>query len=133
VLLIALNVLFAVLRHAAASPQEFALLPRLLDWQQKGLLQLQLHTTQDYGPIPSSCQQQADEVQQQPGPPVERVTGRIAEVHLQAAMQQLQQGAARAQEVDAYVCGPPSMTDEVVGLLQKLGVPSSCIRTEKWW
>jgi ferredoxin-NADP reductase len=32
-----------------------------------------------------------------------------------------------------YICGPPSMMDEAIGLLRENGISSSNIRYEKWW
>ena len=73
---------------AAASPDEFALLPRLLKWQQNGLLQLQLHTTRDHRPIQGTLQQQGVDAGLHP-PSVQQ--GRITAAHLQAALKTLQE------------------------------------------
>lgn len=121
---------------AAASPEEFALLPRLLGWHQRGLLWLQLHTTQSHEldkHIQTAAEhQQPQTAQLQRRPPHQLAVqqGRIDFEQLQKALQELHKTASN---IDAYVCGPPQMTDEVVGSLEKLGLPSSCIRTEKWW
>jgi propane monooxygenase reductase subunit len=32
-----------------------------------------------------------------------------------------------------YICGPPSMLDEAIDLLDKKGVPSNNVVYEKWW
>jgi len=32
-----------------------------------------------------------------------------------------------------YICGPPSMLDEAIGVLEQKGVPSTNIVYEKWW
>lgn len=109
-----------LLTYSAASPEEFALLPRLLAWQQSGKLLLQLRTTQVHGLG-----------KQQPGATqLTMQEGRIDAADLAAALQDLQSGP---QDVDAYVCGPPQMTDSVVEWLQQLGVPPGSVRTEKWW
>lgn len=120
----------AVNAYTAAKAEEFALLPRLLGWQQRGLLQLQLHTTRSQNANMAMQQQHCDSPTQQQQPPLDATRGRIQLADLQQALQQLQ---GICPDVDAYVCGPPVMTDEVVSLLQQLGMPSSCIRTEKWW
>lgn len=120
---------------AAASPEEFALLPRLLDWQQKGFLRLQLHTTQSHDlatylqrNMQQHLQQQHPAAAHQEQPLLQQ--GRIDRAHLHQAVRELQQAS---QGLDAYVCGPPKMTDAIVEQLQQLGLDSSCIRTEKWW
>jgi NAD(P)H-flavin reductase len=119
-----------VIAHTAAKAEEFALLPRLLNWQQRGLLQLQLHTTRSHDASVALQQQHCDSPTQQQQPPLDVTQGRVQLTHLQQALQQLQ---GNGPDVDAYVCGPPVMTDEVVSLLQQLGMPNSSIWTEKWW
>jgi NAD(P)H-flavin reductase len=116
--------------YTAAKAEEFALLARLLGWQQRGLIQLQLHTTKCHDASMAMQQRHCDSPSQQQQPPLHVTQGRIQLAHLQQALQRLQSACP---DVDAYVCGPPVMTDEVVGLLQQLGMPNSCIRTEKWW
>lgn len=111
-----------LLIYSAASPQEFALLPRLLAWQQSGKLRLQLRTTQAHG--------LGQHLQQQPGA-AQLQEGRIDAAGLAAALQQ--DLHAGPQDVHACVCGPPQMTDSVVEWLQQLGVPPGNVRTEKWW
>lgn len=114
---------------AASSPGEFALLPRLLAWHQQGLLQLQLYVTQ------SSSQGDADDAaaafSDSLPPGVACHQGRITTAQLQTALEGLRQQPS--QGVDAYVCGPPQMTDDVVEQLKGLGLPAADIRTEKWW
>jgi ferredoxin-NADP reductase len=105
----------------AASPQEFALLPRLLQWQQEArCLDLQLHTTRQHAPLPA--QLQAHVVRRH----------RIGAKDLQAAVAALQAGGSSPGPV-AYVCGPPGMTDDVVQQLVESGVAPGDIKTERWW
>lgn len=113
---------------AAATPGEFALLPRLLALQQAGLLQMMLHTTRSHGAIQAMQQLQQAHAESTPLKEVQQVQGRITRQELHKALM-----LHGTKELDAYVCGPPRMTDEVVGLLEELGVPGGCIRTEKWW
>lgn len=125
-----------VLMAAAASPDEFALLPRLLQWQQQGALQLQLHTTQSHNELPLALQQHMLQQLPQQQPQCTMHQGRITKAHMEDALQQLRLagGCGRSGPgIDAYVCGPPSMTDDVTNILEDLGVPADCIRTEKWW
>jgi ferredoxin-NADP reductase len=109
-----------LLMYSAASPEEYALLPRLLAWQQRGKLRMQLHTTQAHG-LGQHLQRQAGLTTQE---------GRIDAAALAAALQDLH---TKPQDVDAYVCGPPQMTDSVVEWLAQLGVPPDSVHTEKWW
>jgi len=60
------------------------------------------------------------------------VPGRRA-VPWQAQVPARQPGTSRlaTPATAAYVCGPPRMTDEVVGALRRLGVPH--VYSEQWW
>jgi len=58
-------------------------------------------------------------------------TGRIDAEAIAAA---LAEAAAPTQEVLAYVCGPPAMTDSLTEVLtSELGLPADRVRFEKWW
>jgi ferredoxin-NADP reductase len=139
--------------HAAAEPSEFALLKQLLQWQQKGAIHMQLHTTRTHG-LPPALQDFASQQQQQQqlqgaaaAQHVELplvVQGRIGNADLKAALQQLlasshttnSSGSAVGvgmQDVTAYVCGPPQMSDGVVQALHGLGLADSAVHTERWW
>jgi hypothetical protein len=142
----------ALVFAAAAEPSEFALLQQLLHWQQAGAIDMQLHTTRTHG-LPLALQEtRAQQQQQLPAPgtaagqdvkPPQVVQGRIAESHLRAAVQQLSKGSgssssslglpSRVQDVVAYVCGPPQMSDDVVKTLLGLGLPQGSVHTERWW
>lgn len=101
----------------AASADEFARLPQLLEWQQRGALDLQLFTTRSHGaPAPGVVPQQ----------------GRIGQQQLAAALQRLRASHhVEACDVLAFLCGPPAMTDELSAVLQQLGVTH--VGTERWW
>ena len=53
------------------------------------------------------------------------VRGRIDEARLK--------GATGEPEALYFVCGPPSMIDEVPAMLMRLGVAESRVRYERWW
>lgn len=57
-------------------------------------------------------------------------TGRITTADLSDAAADL---GGMADDVMAYVCGPPKMTDEVVTNLIAEGLPASNVHIEKWW
>ena len=44
----------------------------------------------------------------------------------------LEQNSNRLQEGFVYVCGPPEMTEEIIGLVQDLGVEEQMIVSEDW-
>jgi hypothetical protein len=114
---------------------------------------MQLHTTRTHG-LPPALQEVCAQQQQQqlltPGTaagqdvrPPQVVQGRIDESHLRAALQQLSKASgssskssgvqSRVQDVVAYVCGPPQMSDDVLKTLLGLGLPQGSVHTERWW
>jgi len=154
----------AQLIYSARAPHEFALLPRLLAWQQQsaGRLTLQLHTTQAHGMPPALQQHQAAALP----PGVSLLQRRLLRADVEQALQELaggsgrpgggagaQQpaggasnasgsgrpdgeagaGATQGQGVQAYVCGPPGMTDAMVEQLHALGLEEGRVHSEKWW
>ena len=54
----------------------------------------------------------------------EGIRGRIATEALARALP--------STDAVCYLCGPPSMVEDVPPLLRQLGVPSSHVRTEEW-
>lgn len=109
---------------AASAPDEFALLRQLLPLHRSGSLDLQLHTTQSHGLVVAEDAAHSPQV----------VQGRVCEQHLATALKQLQSGSSSGmQDIAAYVCGPPKMTDNVVHMLFGLGLPEAAVHTERWW
>jgi hypothetical protein len=135
--------------HAASEPTEFALLKQLLRWQQAGAINMQLHTTRTHG-LPAALQEAGShQQQQQTASDTAAVQGaqlphvvreRIGNSHLRAAVQHLRSGSSSgmdvqstAQDVVAYVSGPPQMSDNVVKILMELGLSPDSVHTERWW
>lgn len=143
----------ALLLYSASSPEEFALLPQLLRWQQaaRRRLRLQLHTTQGHGRAVALQQ-----LREQASPGVRLLQHRLGISDLRAAIDQLRPlhaastsaaavsnagstavvgeggGTAREQAwLNAYVCGPQAMIDDMEAQLQQLGVTR--VFSEKWW
>ncbi|KAF8071156.1 emp24 domain-containing protein [Scenedesmus sp. PABB004] len=110
-----------LLLYSASCPQEFALLPQLLDWQRRGALSLSLYTTRAHGPLPPGAAG------------VPHVRGRIAAQHLGSALAALRERAGPGGgDVLAFVCGPPAMSDELCAVLAAEGLPPDSVRTERW-
>ena len=42
-------------------------------------------------------------------------------------------GVAQPRRVQAYVCGPPGMTDALVEQLHALGLEEGQVHSERWW
>eukprot|EP00928_Gymnodinium_smaydae_P006066 TRINITY_DN12111_c0_g1_i2.p1 TRINITY_DN12111_c0_g1~~TRINITY_DN12111_c0_g1_i2.p1 ORF type:complete len:332 (+),score=33.74 TRINITY_DN12111_c0_g1_i2:116-997(+) len=102
--------------YSAAVPSELAFRKSLEELaEQDARLKLLLHVTRDSS---------GSELW-------EGRTGRIGVQHLKDVMDSGQVGADATL---AYVCGPPGMTDELVGLLKEdLALPAEHVRFEKWW
>lgn len=54
--------------------------------------------------------------------------GRLTQPVVQAALQ-----ASPVEATEAFICGPPHMTDTMVGYLQHSGLPEHAVHYEKWW
>lgn len=60
--------------------------------------------------------------------------GRMGRGDLQDALERAGQAAGAALAAPhVFVCGPPSMTDATVQMLDELGVPGHHVHFEKWW
>lgn len=144
---------------AVSSASELALLQRLLRYQalSNGAFQLQLHITQGVVSSAGSTPQVEGVHVRNDRIRLHDLRHALGQLGVLAPEAQAGQGAgagvcAGAGEgagtgqssastsygstgagVQAYVCGPPQMTDELTGLLQELGVAPGNVHLEKWW
>ncbi|KAF6251244.1 hypothetical protein COO60DRAFT_658230 [Scenedesmus sp. NREL 46B-D3] len=144
------------LLYSAAEPSEFALLKQLLQWQQAGCINMQLHTTRTHGLPPvlrEAVNKQQQQQQQVPGTAAVQgigvpqvLPGRICKSQLQAALQQLSNGGSSSRSSSCAGAGVQSGVPDVSAMcvnlhtcpmrlrtLLGLGLPNSSVHSERWW
>ncbi len=95
------------LMYSARLPEEFAYADEFRSMADAGIIELRMTVTRDVGPANWSG-----------------TRGRISRGELEPLVHD--------RRTLCFVCGPPTLVDEMPKLLEKLGVPRDRVRTEEW-